>query len=297
MKVQVVFYNVAVVLTLALVLCEPAHADEESPMKNPFFAMCTGTRDAQHESFAAQAEMLKELGYAGTDQLGTEGIPELLAELDARDLRFFAVYTGVNIDPDAPHWDPGLENVIKLLKGRDTVLWIPVTSKKYAVSSPDGDADAVAVLRDLAARAAESNLRIALYPHTGHWLERVDDAVRIANKVDRPNVGVTFNLCHWLRVDGQDLRARLEMAMPKLFMVTINGANKDGADWDTLIQPLDKGDFDVYGLLSALHDLGYTGPIGLQGYGIGGDVHDNLQHSMNAWKSMQTRFAKTRDTN
>ena len=31
-------------------------------------------------------------------------------------------------------------------------------------------------------------------------MERIEDAVRVADKVDRPNVGVMFNLCHWLRV-------------------------------------------------------------------------------------------------
>jgi sugar phosphate isomerase/epimerase len=254
---------------------------------NPFFAMSTGTKDAQHSTFAAQADMLKELGYAGTDLLGTQGIPELAKELDSRNLRFFAIYSGVNIDPGGPQWEPGFEAAIRALNGRETILWIPMTSKKYAVSSPDGDADAVSVLNRIADMAAASKLRIALYPHTGHWLERVEDAVRIANKVDRPNVGVTFNLCHWLRVDGKDLRAHLESALPRLFMVTINGAETGGTDWATLIQTLDRGSFNVKDLLLNLKNLGYTGPVGLQGYGIGGDIHDNLRRSMTAWRALQ----------
>jgi len=47
---------------------------------------------------------------------------------------------------------------------------------------------------------------------------------------------------------------------------------------------LDRGSFDVRQLLKALNELGYTGPIGLQGYGIGGDVYENLKRSMEAWR-------------
>ena len=30
-------------------------------------------------------------------------------------------------------------------------------------------------------------------------------------------------------------------------------------------------------------EAGYSGPVGFQGYGVGGDVHDNLKRSMEAW--------------
>jgi len=35
-----------------------------------------------------------------------------------------------------------------------------------------------------------------------------------------------------------------------------------------------------------LKDSGYTGPIGLQGYGIGGNAYENLKRSMNAWRQL-----------
>jgi sugar phosphate isomerase/epimerase len=125
---------------------------------------------------------------------------------------------------------------------------------------------------------------VALYPHTGFWLERVEDAIRIAKRVDRRDVGVTFNLCHWLRVDDEEnMKSRIEAAMPHLFVVSINGADSGGKDWKTLIQTLDRGTFNMRRFLRTLYDSGYTGPIGFQGYGIGGDAHDNLERTMNAW--------------
>jgi len=98
---------------------------------------------------------------------------------------------------------------------------------------------------------------------------------------------VTFNLCHWLRVDDEkNMKSLIESAMPHLFVVSINGADSGGKDWKTLIQTLDRGTFDVRKFLKTLADSGFTGPIGFQGYGIGGDAHDNLNRTMDACRTM-----------
>jgi sugar phosphate isomerase/epimerase len=268
---------------------------EEAPnakrLANPFFAMDTGTKDANHNTAKAQVAMLKELGYAGIGYTGFDGLAEMLRELDANGLQLFTIYLGARVEPDSWTYDAGLKEGVKLLKGRNVILWLPVSSNAYKISSEEGDARAVAMIREIADTAADSGSRVALYPHAGCWLERVEDAVRLAEKADRRNVGVTFNLCHWLKVTGgKDLRPLLELAMPHLFLVTINGADP-GNDWDKLIQTLDKGSFDVGGLLVTLKQLGYTGPIGLQGYGIKGDVHENLKRSMDAWRKLTKRGA------
>ena len=110
-------------------------------------------------------------------------------------------------------------------------------------------------------------------------------------KAKRQNIGVTFNLCHWLKVDGKDLRATLTRAKPCLSLVTINGADSDGQDWGKLIQPLDTGTYDVAGVLRVLVELNYQGPIGLQHYGIGGDCRQNLERSMNGRRKLSAEAA------
>jgi sugar phosphate isomerase/epimerase len=235
-----------------------------------------------------QAEMLKDLGYAGIGYTGTQGIPEMLDALDRQGLKMFSIYVGVNIGTDPPAYDPHLQQAVRALKGRDTVIWLTVTGRP-----PDGKSDdrAVAAVRHVADLAEEAGLRVALYPHVGFYVARVEDSVRVAERADRRNVGASFNLCHWLKLDDEkNMVPLINKAMPYLFMVSINGADREG-DWDRLIQTLDRGEFDVFNFLKTLKELGYTGPIGLQCYNIRGDIRQNLKRSMDAWQGLCARMA------
>ena len=200
------------------------------------------------------------------------------------------------VDPKKPPYDPRLRTAIEQLQGRDTLIWITVVGGK---PSSDGlDDRAVTIFREIADVAARSGLRVALYPHKGSYVERVEDAVRLAKKIDRKNLGVSFNLCHFLWVDdAKNLELRLKEARPYLMAVSINGA--DGEETNKLslgrlIQTLDRGSFDVGRVLIALKRLNYTGPIGLQGFMVPGDVRDNLARSMSAWRKLSARAAAER---
>jgi len=256
-------------------------------MTNPFFAMDTGFRDGKHNTPAKRAATLAELGYAGSDLTGTGGVAAMRKAYEAKKLRLFGLYTGVTVTKDGGSYGKGLKGAIEALKGSEAFLWMPVNSRAFKRSDPAGDESAVKVLREIADLAAPHGVRIALYPHTGSWVEKVQDAVRVVKKVDRKNVGATFNLCHFLNVDkAADLEKVLTEAAPHLFVVTINGADSDGKGWGKLIQTLDKGSLDVGRVLRTLKKVGYTGPIGLQAYGIKGDSKENLRRSMAAWRKL-----------
>lgn len=246
------------------------------------------THDARKRSLAQQAQLLKELGYDGAGHVGLDGLQERLRTLEAAGLKLFQVYLGLNLRPDGqPPYDPRLKELLPQLQGRQVVLGLLIRGGRP--SDETLDPRAVALVREWAQLTAPCGTRIALYPHTGDWLERVEDALRLADKVDRPNVGVMFNLCHWLRTDPQrNYRPLLERAGTRLFGVTINGADvfDPQPGWSRYIQPLDSGSFDVGGLLKTLRELGYTGPIGLQCYGLGGDARDHLSRSMAAWRRL-----------
>lgn len=255
--------------------------------ENPFFAMDTGLRDDPSRTPAQQARLLKELGFAGVGWSEAR-IPEMLAACDTEGLKMFNVYVGAEVSPTHRAAPAQVVRVIEQLKGRDTALWLFLRSKAYPQPSDEaGDADAVTLLRDVADRAQQAGLKVSLYPHTGFWMERVQDAVRLAKKAGRPNVGVTFNLCHCLKVgDADRIGELLVQAKPDLTFVTLNGADREG-DWSRLIQPLGQGAFDVGGVLRKLRAIGYTGPVGLQHYGVKGEAREKLGQSMDAWRTLR----------
>lgn len=267
---------------LSLSAAEPA-----APARPLFFAFENGLKLPPAELAAT----LKELGYDGLSASGYNVAP-VLKELGTRDLQLFNTYLTPDFDAAAPALTEPLRQLIDDLKGSGAALWIApkkVTrdGTAFAKGAPEGDAVALQRLAEIADYAEPQGVRIALYPHTGFWMEGVEHAVRLADKLNRPSVGVTFNLCHWLKVEGdRDPAPVLAAALPRLFFVSINGA--DGGDtrtmgWDRLIQTLDRGNYDVGGFVKNLRILGYTGPIGLQCYNIKGDQKDNLQRSIAAW--------------
>jgi sugar phosphate isomerase/epimerase len=290
------FVLLGVGAALAVAWAAAATAGEEKTAKpafaNPFFAFDNGTGYGSVPP-AEQAKMLKELGYAGIGYTGARQIPAMLKALDAEGLKMFSIYVDVCLTPEKvkPPYDPALTMAIEQLKGRETMIWLPISGGKP--SATDLDRQAVVVVREIADMAEKSGLRVALYPHTWMYVERIEDVVRLAKKVDRKNVGVAFNLCHFLKVDAEkNLERRLKDARPYLFAVSINGAdggNTNQMDWDRLIQPLDRGSFDVGRVLQALKKEQYTGPIGLQCYAIPGDRRENLKRSIGAWRSLCAR--------
>ncbi len=280
----------AQLLSAALLLAVPSsrlaaqEASAHGPLDNPFFAFDNGVGRAELGP-DQQAALLKELGYDGIGYTGTDNLAARMRAFDRQELKIFSLYVGARVGPDGPQYDEHLADAILALRGRDTILWLFIQGK-----ATDAEQQAVAVTREIADLAAAASLRVALYPHYGFYVDRVEAAVRVAKKVERDNVGVTFNLCHFLRLGDQpNLDLRLRESLPYLSLVSINGADREGG-WDRLIQTLDRGAYDVYGFLRKLKALGYDGPIGLQCYNVPGDPRENLRRSMAAWKQFGRRL-------
>ena len=157
--------------------------------------------------------------------------------------------------------------------------------------SLDGDTLVVPQLKQLLAYAKSKGVKVSLYPHTGFWAAQFEACVRVAAKVDDPSLGVTFNLCHWLKVEGseRDPLPLIKDALPRLNFVTINGADTGDTQklgWDRLIQPLGRGSYDVGAFVAKVRAVGYRGPFGFQGYGIKMDAKELLNETMAGWKKM-----------
>jgi sugar phosphate isomerase/epimerase len=260
----------------------------------PFFPFCIDWHDAKKRNFEQQAEMLKELGYSGVGHIWLDKVAERIKSLDKAGLELYQITMTVDLTPGKPAYDTQkFKDVLALVKGRHVQFDLLIGG--FKASDPAGDARGVEVLRAMSDLARDSGSQLLLYPHVTNWIERPEDAIRVAAKVDRPNVGVMFNLCHWLRVDSKrDYRSILQQAMPRLWAVSINGADvfDDKPGWDHYIQPLDKGNFDIAALLRTLKELGYKGPIGLQCFGIGGDTREHLARSLAAWQKLSENLKK-----
>ncbi len=262
-------------------------------LPNAFYAMDTCTKRSYPRNDitpAQQFDLLKELGYAGI--AWTEEAPEQVssaaAEAEARGLKMFTIYCAATVTPGG-ELKPSAQigPIMEALRGHDTLVWLHLGGKGPKIEALTAESPVIGQLRSLAAAAERNGLKIAIYPHIGDWTEHFKDAVQVARLVERKNFGVTFNLCHTLATGDEDkIPALLEEAGPSLFAVTINGADAGvkGPQWNRLIQTLDRGSYDVGIVLRTLKRLGFTGPIGLQGYGLTGDRRDNLVRSMQGWK-------------
>jgi sugar phosphate isomerase/epimerase len=273
---------------VTILLSLPAVATSSA---NPFFVFDNGLRGENLKTIESQLDLVKEVGFEGlswrTDDPAR--VKQVLDGAKQRGLKLFVIYANLDLKDGKAVYDPRIKEIITLCKGTDTMIWPNLTSKQFKPSDPAGDDIAVAGLRELADLCAANGVRIAIYPHVNMWVHRVEDALRVVKKVDRKNVGLTFNLCHAL-LDQAEARipALIEEAAPYLFVVTINGADSGAAktEMPRMIQTLDKGSYDVGIVLKKLKAVGFTGPVGLQCYNIKGEPKTLLTGSMSAWRKL-----------
>ncbi len=272
---------------------EPVRASE---LANPFYAMDTSfQRPGLNRD--QQLDLVAQLGFAGVawTHEPIEKLHASLKSIEQRSLKMFTIYCDGKVDRDGSlTLEQDLLPIMAALKGHGTIIWIHIGGQGPEFKSLTNESDAVKSLRSMADRAAENGLRIAIYPHFGEWTAHFADATHLADLVDHANLGVTFNLCHALAGgDEANIPALLERAKKRLFTATICGADHGvrGADWNRLIQTLDRGTFDVASVLKQLHHLGFEGPIGFQGYGIKGDARSILQPTIRAWHKLSHEVA------
>jgi len=239
-------------------------------------------------TFDAQVKLLKDIGFDGMEMEGLNDADTKLGILKHYGIKLYMVYVQIDLEKPQPY-DPALNDFIKKIRDSGATLWLHIHSEKYGPSDPAGDEKCVEIVRSLADYAASYGVRIALYPHSRFWLEKVGDSVRLTRKIDRQNVGAVFNLCHFLKTDTrEELEKKLTDAIPYLAAVSINGAddgNTSEMDWVRLIQPLGSGTFDIKNILRILKKSNFKGPVGLQCYDIKGNPSDFLKKSMMAWQT------------
>ncbi len=277
----------------AIAALAPQHV-EASPPAPKVYAYCVevGVAGVKPRGATELAKMLREAGFdgAGYSILTGPRLDETLRASDAAGLKVYLLQTSINLAPKAAaRYDAQVLQAIGKLKGRPVTVVVTLGGLKPG--DPTGMEPAMQALRELGDAAAEAGVRISVYNHVNCWNESVPFNVELVKKVNHPQVGFNFNVCHWLKVEGKkDYRPLLRANAGKLFCVTICGAQIGANGWTNgLIQPLDRGDFDNRALLATLREIGYQGPVGIMCYGIPGDAREYLQRSMKTWKAWTTQ--------
>jgi len=279
---------------LAVLLCCRAEAASPAPK---IYGYCVefGVPGVKTRGPVEMARLLKEVGFDGGGYPILTGprLEETLKASDDAGLKVYLLQTSVNLAPKAAtRYDPQVPDAIRKLKGRPVV--VVVTFGGLKPGDPAGMEPAVKAMREFGAVAAEAGVRISCYNHVNSWNESVALNIELARKTNHPNVGYNFNVCHWLKVEGnKDYRPLLRANADKLFCVTICGAQIGAKTWTNgLIQPLDRGDFDNRQVLATLREIGYQGPVGIMCYGIPGDPREYLQRSLKTWHAWHAATCK-----
>lgn len=271
-------------------------------MSVPFFAMdtCFYTSLGAYE-FDARCEMLAELGYEGTyltvwSEAAWKDVPKLGAVKKRFGLDVVATYFTLELTPEGP---VNLDEATRLLESLEGCprfeLAIRYAEGGPGVSDKTGDDAAVRALEHLLPIAERRDITVALYPHWLFWMERLEDAVRLCQRINHPRLRAVFCGFHWAVVDGVLDGDRLAAAGPWLSHANVCGIGPGtNSGLPKSILPLDKGDIDNFAVLGALRTAGLPADawIGLQGYSVGGDVYANLRRSRDAFVDLQNRLTK-----
>ena len=268
-------------------------------VKNEFFALHNIIRgDSAYNTFDKQVELVKKAGFDGIEINQIESFDGMKSALDQ--FQFKGSYFYVKLQLGEPI-DNRLESAINKLKGTNTIIapYILADTKRFKPNSPEGDSEAIKLLQLISMWSKKSGLQVAIYPHFSFYVERTDHALQLAQKVNRKNVGLSFNLCHWLATTSLteriDLKSHLKELKPYLKMITISGANdiisQKKSIFDDYILPLDTGNFDTYDLVKFMvKTIKYKNPIGVQCYNIKGNKPQLIKNTMMVWNGYKTRL-------
>lgn len=229
-----------------------------------------------------RCEILAELGYHATYlTLWSERAWADLPGLGRTAARYGLGVAAVNVVLDGNH-----DRIVHMVRTIDSTRTVEI-----AIRADVGDAGALGFLDTALAAADENDVRLLLYPHAFYWLERVQDAVRLCDMVGHPRLGLVLPAFHWYAVDGSDLPGTIGLAARHLGLVNLCGSRRlAGQYFPATIEPLDSGDLDNFAVLGALRAVSYDGPVGIQGYGVGGDAYEHFRRSLAALRGMERRL-------
>lgn len=183
--------------------------------------------------YDVRCEILVELGFDAiyvSLQDGLHYADEMVATKNKYGLEVVAAYAGLDVvaAKDDPKNHEVLELFQRLPHGCDLELTLITRDQSIKPSSMDVDHLAIERLEPVLEIAEKQQARVCLYPHFGAWLERVEDGVRLCQKMKHPSLKLVFCGFHWYAVEGSDLSQSVSNAVPYLYSVNMCGSRRGG---------------------------------------------------------------------
>lgn len=248
-----------------------------------FFVFDNGLTDLK--SAEEQAALLKKLEYEGICTRPQNASEEFIAAMDRHGIKITATFVSLPATGGEQDLPANVHDHIRRMKDHKPLVWLAVQNQNAS------DDATVSLIRKVCDRSAESGLEVVLYPHVKFKIATGRDCERFRKLADRPNLGTSFSLCHFLcQEDAAGLEAELKLLAPHLKLIQISGADSippGHPDWAKLIQPLGQGSFDMTRVMRTLDAIGYKGPVNLQCYQIKQPAIQHLTTSMEAWKKLK----------
>ncbi len=283
-------------LLLAVAAVAPSQAAERA-LPNPFGVF--NLRPLNGLPAQEQVDLAQRAGYAGlmaSTSVPAPGQPlarlrEFTSVPAVRDGKFkiYAILWQVRVDK--PLDENFLKEFTVVARELKASIWC------NAVGTPGEREVTVKLLQAVADQCAADGVQLVLYPHHACTFETAEESIDVLKLMQRPQVKLSLHLCHELKANNRDrLDAVVGKIAPHLALVSLNGVDTSVPfsvkGWDSMILPLDQGDYDVRPFVAALMRHGYTGPILLHNFGFKAPPAEYLPASMARWNEIGADVAK-----
>jgi hypothetical protein len=246
-------------------------------------AWCIVPFDSQKRTPKQRALMLKELGISKfAYDYRAEHIPtfeEEIVSLKEQGIELSAWWFPTQLNEEA-------KGILALFKKHRVTpqLWVmgggnenmsPEETSKFIASE-------VVRLRTIADAANEVGCKVGLYNHGG-WFGVPENMTRLLTAIDRPNVGIVYNL-HHAHGELYRLPEVLKLLMPHLYVLNVNGMQTNGDKVGKKIMVIGEGDRDR-DVFQAIARSGYQGPIGILNH-TNEDAYSRLNANLEGLQKM-----------
>ncbi len=250
-------------------------------------------------STAVQISMCQDAGYTGYGlaSFGSEAALKAFAdhpEVASGRFRIYSAlwWTSVTDTFDWAAIDKRLAQAARM----DMAIWMVVAGTRTAANVEIAYANIKTTAQHCAAEGAE----LVLYPHQGTTFVTAEESLALLLRLradpdltaaEKACVSISVHLCHELKArNGARIAEVVAAVAPYCTLASISGAEADTvnrAGWDSGIEPLNQGTYDVRPFLQALADAGYTGPMEYHTYNLPDPrIVDHLRHSLIRWDQL-----------